>query len=97
VTTSPDQAEIQVEFYGTARQRTGTAAIRLAAPQSLTLQTLWRHLMERFPALEADESGYRPPSPLYRVNLDGQRFVMDPRTRIEAGQAVLIMSADAGG
>jgi len=32
-----------------------------------------------------------------RANLNGDAFVSDPRTRLSAGDCVLILSADAGG
>ena len=35
--------------------------------------------------------------PALSANLDGQRFIADPATPIRSGQALLILSADAGG
>jgi hypothetical protein len=56
-----------------------------------------RALQQRFPAIQAlcDEETYLPSS--FAANLDGDRFVKDPTTRLVANTNVLIMSADAGG
>jgi molybdopterin converting factor small subunit len=35
--------------------------------------------------------------PAFVANLNGDRFVCDPRTPLTGGDAILILSADAGG
>jgi molybdopterin converting factor small subunit len=91
------EGQIRVEFYGLARQRTGTSTICIPAREDLTLDQLWHSLLDQFPRLAASGSDAAPPRSIYRINLDGQQFVSHPQTPISRGQCVLIMSADAGG
>ncbi len=65
--------------------------------QSVSLEGLWRQLMARFPELEVSDDVKHGAISIYRINLDGDRFITDPLTQIRSGQSVLIMSADAGG
>jgi hypothetical protein len=97
VITSEADEQVRVEFYGLARQRTGTAAIDIPAAESITLASLWRALVIRFPQLATPGADSAPPTSLYRINLDGQQFVTHPQTPITRGRCVLIMSADVGG
>lgn len=84
---------MHVEFFGISRQRAGTAR---AEVQAETLGQLLRELAAEFPDLspmiEADR--------LHRTfvaNLNGDRFVDDPATKLAKDDSVLILSADAGG
>ena len=55
-------------------------------------------LARRFPRLAEEcfgEDGGLKPGTL--ANLNGRRFVSDPATRLDPGDALLILSADAGG
>ncbi len=89
---------IRVELYGIPRSRAGVAEVLLPmnGPTS-TLSDVLRELADRFPQL-ADEcirggelrSGYT-------ASVGGQRFVSQPDTRLDAGDCLLILSADAGG
>jgi molybdopterin converting factor small subunit len=87
---------IKVEFYGTARERTGVATATLAESPR-TLVELWPLLAARFPRFgnECLEDG-RLCSHL-TANLDGARFVTDPATPLAENACVLILSADGGG
>jgi molybdopterin converting factor small subunit len=81
------------EFLGIPRERAGIAALELHAD---TLGQLLATLAIRFPPLgELIEAGRLRSS--FVANLNGDRFVSDPHTRLGEGDCVLILSADAGG
>ena len=85
---------VRVELYGIPRERAGTACTSAAGAR---LGEVLADLATRFPRLaETCIAGARL-QPGYVANLNGQRFVTDPGTIIQAGDALLILSADAGG
>ena len=84
---------MHVELFGLPRERAGIAELELQAD---TLGQLLAALAARFPSLAALMTEDRL-QPSLVVNLNGQRFVSDPHTRLEDGDSVLILSADAGG
>jgi molybdopterin converting factor small subunit len=82
-----------VEFLGVPRARAGVSELELHAA---TLGELLGTLAAEMPALReliADDRLH----PSVVANLNGDRFVSDPRTPLAAGDRVLILSADAGG
>jgi molybdopterin converting factor small subunit len=84
---------MRVEFLGLPRERAGVAEVELQAD---TLGQLLATLAVRFPAFDALVSGDRL-QPSFVANLNGDKFVSDPRTRLQDNDCVLILSADAGG
>ena len=89
---------VRVEFYGMVRQRAGTSHCELdTADGPLCLSQILRQLEQQYPALVGDclQDGRLRTG--YIANLDGREFVRDPTTPVRPGQAVLILSADAGG
>lgn len=83
-----------VEFYGIPRARAGTARTSVEADDlGAALRTLADRLPE-FGATCVDGERLRPG---YVANLDGERFVVDPRTPLLAEVSLLILSTDAGG
>ena len=85
---------VTVELFGIPRQRADTAAARVEAR---CLAEAVAALSREFPALaEACFDGGRL-RPGYLANLNGERFVSDPATPLADGDALLILSADAGG
>ncbi len=84
---------MRVEFFGVPRERAGIAEVEL---QAGTIGELFVALASRFPALgelmTCDQS-----RTLVVANLNGHQFVTDPRTELDEGDRVLILSADAGG
>ncbi len=85
---------ILVEFFGIPRQRSGVATTTASGN---TLREVLADLATRFPALAATclrESQLRPG---YIANLNGRQFVADPDQPLQSGDALLILSADAGG
>jgi molybdopterin converting factor small subunit len=84
---------MRVEFLGIPRERVGVAELEVQAD---TLGQLLLALENRFPSLSGlIESGRLHSS--FRANLNGDKFVSDPRTRLSASDCLLILSADAGG
>jgi len=85
---------VRVELFGIPRQRAGQANLEA---QGRLLGEVLDDLARRFPGLAEcciERSRLRAG---FVASLDGQRFVTDPETQLAPGQAVLIMSADAGG
>jgi molybdopterin converting factor small subunit len=86
-------AIVRVEFLGISRQRAGIPELELEAD---TLGQLLATLEHRLPSFDGVVSAGRLSS-AFRANLNGDRFVSDPLTRLSPGDCVLILSADAGG
>ena len=84
---------MRVEFLGIPRERAGIAELELDAS---TLGELLMTLERRYPTLsDVVVAGCLRSS--FVANLNGDRFITDPRTRLSAHDCVLILSADAGG
>ena len=84
---------MRVELLGVPRERAGVAELDL---QAYTLGQLLTALVLRFPSLgELITAEGLQPSVV--ANLNGDRFVRDPRTRLRQSDSVLILSSDAGG
>jgi molybdopterin converting factor small subunit len=85
---------IRLEFYGIPRQRAGVESIEVDA-RSLG-EALERAAAElpRFAGACLDGNRLRTG---YLANVNGRRFTTDPATPLDPGDAVLIVSADAGG
>ena len=82
-----------VEFFGVPRERAGLSELEVHAE---TLGGLLGALADSVPSLSEIIQRDRL-HPAFVANLNGDRFVTDPDTRLEAGDCVLILSADAGG
>jgi molybdopterin converting factor small subunit len=85
---------ITVELFGIPRRRAGVATTEATGTR---LDEVVADLARRFPDLaeECFADGRLRSGTL--ANLNGQRFVTDPATALEPGDALLILSADAGG
>jgi len=85
---------IRVELFGIPRQRAGQAMIEA---QGHCLADVLHDLSARFPLLAecCIEGGRLKPG--YVASLGDRKFVTDPQTQLMPGEAVLILSADAGG
>lgn len=84
---------MHVEFLGVSRERAGVAEIDIQAD---TLGRLLGSLAEQMPGLaELIEVDRLHPS--LAANLNGDRFISDPRTPLGTDDRVLILSADVGG
>lgn len=84
---------MHVEFFGVPRQRAGISALEVNAD---TLGQLLGTLAAQIPSLGELIAEGRLNS-AFVANLNGDRFVHDPATRLAEGDCVLILSADAGG
>ena len=84
---------MHVEFFGVPRERAGISELEVHAD---TLGQLLGTLAVRMPSLSEIIRDDRL-HPAFVANLNGDRFVTDPRTPLRAHDSVLILSADAGG
>jgi len=84
---------MRVEFFGIPRERAGTAEFE---SQAETLGQLLNVIAVRFPSLSEVVQSGRLRSP-FLANLNGDRFISDPATKLSKSDYVLILSADAGG
>ena len=84
---------MHVEFFGVPRERAGISELEVHAD---TLGQLLDTLTQRMPSLSEIIQDERL-HPAFVANLNGDRFVTDPETRLGADDCVLILSADAGG
>jgi molybdopterin converting factor small subunit len=84
---------MHVEFFGVPRERAGISELEVHAD---TLGQLLGTLARRMPSLSEIIQDDRL-HPAFVANLNGDRFVTDPETRLGADDCVLILSADAGG
>jgi molybdopterin converting factor small subunit len=84
---------MRVELLGLPRERIGVAALDLEVD---TLGQLLLTLAARFPSFgELVTVDGLEPSII--ANLNGDRFITDPRTPLGESDSVLLLSADAGG
>jgi sulfur-carrier protein len=84
---------MRVELLGLPRERAGVAELELEAD---TLGQLLTALAIRFPSFNELIAVDRL-RPSFTANLNGDRFISDPATRLRESDSVLILSADAGG
>jgi molybdopterin converting factor small subunit len=87
---------IRVEFYGLARQRAGVPALELDL-KGQTLGGVLAELAAQLPVFGRECIAGGQLTDALSANLDGQRFISDPKTPVRDGQSLLILSADAGG
>lgn len=89
---------IQVEFYGISRQRAGTAhaAVELDSDDACLGEVLLK-LGTRFPEFATTCLDGDRLRRWFLANVDGERFIRDPKTPVREGQSLLILSADSGG
>ena len=84
---------MHVEFLGIPRARAGVAGVKMHAN---TLGQLLTNLAVDIPSLRELIVGERLQSS-FVANLNGDRFIQDPKTPLSETDHVLILSADAGG
>ena len=84
---------MRVELLGLPRERAGVTELELDAD---TLGQLLMALAVRFPSFSELITADRL-NPSFTANLNGDRFISDPRTQLGKDDSVLILSADAGG
>ena len=84
---------MHVEFLGVSRERAGVAEVDVHAD---TLGRLLGTLAGQMPGL-AELIDVDRLHPSLAANLNGERFISDPRTPLRHDDRVLILSADVGG
>ena len=84
---------MHVEFFGVPRERAGRSGMEVRAD---TLGQLMVILAAEIPPLGEFIFKDRLHA-AFAANLNGDRFVCDPRTPLAEDDRVLILSADAGG
>jgi molybdopterin converting factor small subunit len=84
---------MHVEFFGVPRERAGVSEMEVQAD---TLGQLLGTLSEAVPSFNHFIAN-RKLHPSFVANLNGDRFISDPRTPLSKDDCVLILSADAGG
>jgi molybdopterin converting factor small subunit len=90
--------ELQVEFYGIPRQRSGTDRARVVLDEDqASLGRLLQALGREFPKFAATCLDQDRLKPGYLANVGGRSFVTDPGHPLRPQDPVLILSADAGG
>ena len=85
---------IQVEFYGIPRRRAGVATTTVSGE---SLGDVLRALERQLPGLQGTCIDEGKLLPGFVANLAGNNFITDPDTQLADGEALLILSADAGG
>ena len=85
---------IRVEFFDIARARAGVAAIDVEAG---TVREALTAAAARCPGLSPEIVREGALAPHWRASVNGAAFVTDPDTRLAAGDALLLLSALAGG
>jgi molybdopterin converting factor small subunit len=85
---------ITIELYGVPRLRARKGQLNLEAQ---TVGQALRGLARSCPALAGSIILEDSVHPAYRLNINGDRFVTDPNTRLADGDALLLLSADVGG
>ena len=85
---------IRVEFYDVARVRAG---VSVAEVEGSTLRDVLRAAAERCPGLQGEVVDDGVLTRHWRASRNGSVFLADPDTPLEDGDAVLVLSALAGG
>lgn len=88
---------VSVELFGVARLVAKTKAVSLSLPSDPTLAVVFSALAERLPSLQGKIIQAGALVNGYTCNINGMNFVRDPSAKVEQGDRILILSADAGG
>ena len=85
---------VRVEFFGIPRQRAGTASVEVNATDLGTALAAAASRLPAFGAACLDGPRLRRG---YIACVNGRAFVSDPSAPLASGDAVLVLSSDAGG
>jgi molybdenum cofactor guanylyltransferase len=88
---------VSVELFGVARLLAKTQTVSLALPQEATLAQLLSALAEKLPVLVGRIINADGLISGYTCNINGLDFVRTPSAKINSGDKIFILSADAGG
>ena len=88
---------VSVELFGVARLAAKTKSISLTLPQDATLAHVFSALAERLPVLCGRIINSDGLASGYTCNINGLDFVRTPSAKVNSGDKIFILSADAGG
>jgi molybdopterin-guanine dinucleotide biosynthesis protein A len=98
-TTAIDAIECTVELFGAARLLAKTKMVALSLPEGATVAQVYAMLLEKLPVLAGrvithDGGGLVKG---YACNVNGLDFIRTPTAKVNSGDKIFILSADAGG
>jgi molybdopterin converting factor small subunit len=88
-----DAPRVRIEFFGLARERAGVSGCEVAAKR---LTDALRAIERAFPRFQNLLTSVLAPSSVFRVSLDGERFLIADEVLLP-GAKLLVLSGDAGG
>ncbi len=94
-----DSIPCTVELFGVARLITQTRQVSLALPSGATVSHVFAALAEKLPVLVGRVISPDGTSLVkgYACNVNGLEFVRTPAAKVNPGDCIVILSADAGG
>lgn len=96
-TALPHSVFVSIELFGAARLLAKTQTVSLSLPQGATLAHVYSSLADKLPVLVGRVINSDGLISGYACNINGLDFVRAPSTRVNSGDKILILSADAGG
>jgi molybdopterin-guanine dinucleotide biosynthesis protein A/molybdopterin converting factor small subunit len=96
---SPPSVSVTVELFGVARLIAKTKAVPLSLPGDPTLAHVFSALAKSTPVLVGRVINPREDALVhgYACNINGLEFVRNPGTKVNSGDRIFILAADAGG
>jgi molybdopterin-guanine dinucleotide biosynthesis protein A len=88
---------VSVELFGVARMLAKTQLVSLDLAQGATLAQVFSSLAEKLPMLVGRVINSEGLIAGYTCNINGLEFVRTPSAKIDSGDKIFILSADAGG
>jgi len=88
---------VTVELFGVARIVAKSKTVSLSLPQGATLAHVFSALAEKLPVLVGRVINSEGLISGYACNINGLDFVRAPSAKVNSGDKILILSADAGG
>ena len=93
----PQSISVSIELFGAARLLAKTQTISLSLPQGATLAHVYSSLADKLPVLVGRVINSEGLISGYACNINGLDFVRAPSAKVNSGDKILILSADAGG
>ncbi len=88
---------VSVELFGVARMLAKTQLVSLELAQGATLAQVFSSLADKFPVLVGRVINSEGLITGYTCNINGLNFVRAPDAKVNSGDKIFILSADAGG
>ncbi|HVR58121.1 MAG TPA: NTP transferase domain-containing protein [Pseudolabrys sp.] len=88
---------VSVELFGVARMLAKTPLVSLDLAQGATLAQVFSSLADKFPVLVGRVINSEGLITGYACNINGLNFVRAPDAKVNSGDKIFILSADAGG